>query len=128
MKRLFKDQIKKVDAHHIQVFGPINTNVFDVDGSKSSQFISGLLMMSPLLKKDVEIRVIYDETSLSYVNMTLDVMKQFGVHVEKRDRTYVIDRNQQYMPTSLSIEGDYSHKQHFSSGRHHRKKDTYNWT
>lgn len=105
---LFKDQIKKIDAQHLQVFGPINTNVFDVDGSKSSQFISGLLMMSPLLKKDVEIRVIKDETSSSYVNLTLDVMKQFGVHVEKRDRTYVIAKNQQYIPTTLSIEGDYS--------------------
>ncbi len=105
---LFKDQIKKIDAQHLQVFGPINTNIFEVDGSKSSQFISGLLMMSPLLKKDVEIRVMKDETSSSYVNMTLDVMKQFGVHVEKRDGTYMIAKNQQYMPTTLFIEGDYS--------------------
>ncbi len=105
---LFKDQIKKVDTHHLQVFGPINTNVFDVDGSKSSQFISGLLMMSPLLKKDVEIHVIHGETSSSYVNMTLDVMKQFGVHVKKLDCTYIIAKNQQYMPTTISIEGDYS--------------------
>lgn len=107
-EHLFKDQIKKIDTHHLQVSGPITSSNFEVDGSKSSQFISGLLMMSPLLNRDIKINIIKDETSSSYVNMTLDVMKQFGVQVKKIDRTYVIDKEQRYIPTSLTIEGDYS--------------------
>lgn len=105
---LFENQIKRLNHEQIEVSGPITDQIFHVDGSKSSQFISGLLMMSPLLNKDVEIKVINEITSESYINMTIDMMKHFGVVVTKHNNAYLIFQGQQYQASSITIEGDYS--------------------
>lgn len=105
---LFENQLKRLNHEQIEVRGPIKKQTFHVDGSKSSQFISGLLMMSPLLNKDVEIKVINEITSESYIEMTIDVMQHFGVVVTKHHQSYLISQGQTYQPTSITIEGDYS--------------------
>ncbi len=105
---LFKDQIKRLNHTQLEVKGPIHEHHFKVDGSKSSQFISGLLMMSPLLNRDVTIEIEHTLTSKSYVDMTLDIMKHFGVHVHVDQRTYTISKTASYQPSSIEIEGDYS--------------------
>lgn len=105
---LFENQLKRLNHEQIEVSGPIKNQIFHVDGSKSSQFISGLLMMSPILNKDVEIKVMNDITSESYIEMTIDVMKHFGVVVTKHNNSYLISQGQQYQASSITIEGDYS--------------------
>ena len=105
---LFKNQIKRLNHTQLEVKGPIHDHHFKVDGSKSSQFISGLLMMSPRLSSDVTIEIEHALTSKSYVNMTIDIMKHFGVHVHVDQHTYTISKTASYQPRSIDIEGDYS--------------------
>lgn len=105
---LFKNQIRRIHPQQIEVLGPIQSHDFQVDGSKSSQFISGLLMMSPLLDEDVNINITKDITSQSYIDMTIEVMRKFGVEVFEKDHTYYISKKQNYHPTTITIEGDYS--------------------
>jgi 3-phosphoshikimate 1-carboxyvinyltransferase len=105
---LFKNQIKRLDKEQIEVRGPITDQTFHVDGSKSSQFVSGLLMMSPLLNKDVEIKMINEISSESYIEMTIEIMKHFGVAINKNNHSYFIHKGQNYQPSTITIEGDYS--------------------
>ncbi len=105
---LFKNQIKRLNHTQLEVKGPIHDHHFKVDGSKSSQFISGLLMMSPRLSRDVTIEIEHALTSKSYVDMTIDIMKHFGVHVHVDQHTYTISKTASYQPRSIDIEGDYS--------------------
>ena len=105
---LFENQIKRLNHTQLEVKGPIHDHHFKVDGSKSSQFISGLLMMSPRLSRDVTIEIEHALTSKSYVDMTIDIMKHFGVHVHVDQHTYTISKTASYQPRSIEIEGDYS--------------------
>jgi 3-phosphoshikimate 1-carboxyvinyltransferase len=77
-----------------------------VDASKSSQFLSALLMVAPLADDEVEI-VAMPITSRPYVDLTLSVMNAFGISVELRgDDTFRIPGGQRYRPRSYAIEPD----------------------
>jgi 3-phosphoshikimate 1-carboxyvinyltransferase len=77
-----------------------------VDASKSSQFLSALLMVAPLAEGDVEI-VATQITSRPYVDLTLAVMNAFGIAVELRgDDTFRIPGGQRYRGRGFAIEPD----------------------
>jgi 3-phosphoshikimate 1-carboxyvinyltransferase len=77
-----------------------------VDASKSSQFLSALLMVAPLAESDVEI-VATQITSRPYVDLTLAVMNAFGISVELRGNdTFRIPGGQRYRARSYLIEPD----------------------
>lgn len=80
-----------------------------VDGSFGSQFITGLLLAAPYAQKDVIINV-SNPTSLPYINMTISIMKQFGVEVEANDNyTYFkVKAGQKYNLNKYEVEGDWS--------------------
>src|SRR5690606_7561807 len=46
--------------------------------------------------------------SKGYVDLTLDVIKQFGIHIESNDDGFFIPGNQKYLPHDATVEGDYS--------------------
>lgn len=88
--------------------GPLKSGLFTLDGSISSQFISGLLMSAPLIG-GAEIAVLPPYQSQSYVRLTADMMKTFGVHIEEpSENGYRITPDQHYQPASVSIEADWS--------------------
>ncbi|MEG2287300.1 MAG: 3-phosphoshikimate 1-carboxyvinyltransferase, partial [Ruthenibacterium sp.] len=64
----------------ITLRGPLPAGEYAVDGSVSSQFISGLLFALPLLDGDSVIRIAPPFESRSYVDLTLRAMADFGVH------------------------------------------------
>ena len=96
------------------VRGRLQAGEFSLAGNVSSQFITGLLLALPLLDGDSVLRLTTRLESAGYVDMTLDVIRRFGieVNVEKSDEgfeIYEIPGNQQYMePDGLTIEGDWS--------------------
>jgi 3-phosphoshikimate 1-carboxyvinyltransferase len=74
----------------------------------SSQFLSGLLMASPLSENPVEIQI-EGSHGLSYIEMTGQMMEQFGIKVEKSPKgAYLIEKNQSYHPLTYQIEPDVS--------------------
>lgn len=54
-----------------------------VAGSISSQYLSGLLMMAPAAKQETTIQVIGELVSRPYIDMTLEVMRAFGAHIDE---------------------------------------------
>ena len=79
-----------------------------INGSVSSQFVSALLMISPIID-GVTIEVSGNQISKSYIDITISMMKDWGVEVENFDyKKYVIAKNQNYKMKKYIIEGDYS--------------------
>ncbi len=97
------------DGESITVKGPLQGGEFTAPGNISSQFISGLLFALPLLKKDSRIKITPPIESRSYIEMTLDAVKQFGICATwEDDYTIFIKGNQTYRPQNLTVEGDWS--------------------
>ena len=79
-----------------------------ISNDVSSQFISGMLFVLPLLKEDSEIVVTSQFESKSYVQMTIKVLKVFNIEMTMKNNTISIPGNQTYLPTVYHIENDYS--------------------
>lgn len=93
----------------LKLKGALKGGEYKVRGDVSSQFITGLLLALPLLKCDSKIVVTTKLESKSYVDMTLEVLKQFGVNVLNNNyQEFIIKGNQQYKACSYQAEGDYS--------------------
>ncbi len=89
----------------------------EISGKKSSQFVSSLLLAGPYAKKDMQIVVVGDLVSRPYVDMTLDVMRGFGVEVSRDGyRFFGIKAGQGYRPCQFSVEGDVSNASYFWAG------------
>lgn len=89
--------------------GRLSAGRFELPGDVSSQFVTGLLLALPLLAGDSEIVMTSPMESRPYVDITLDVMKHFGVAVDNDGYTcFKIKGGQRYCPGNLRVEGDYS--------------------
>ncbi len=85
-----------------------------IDCSKSSQYLSSLLMMGPLLEKGLDINLASDPVSSPYIELTIDIMKQFGVNACQINKTnYTVDGQQSYQPGSFFVEPDLSNAGYF---------------
>ena len=85
-----------------------------LSGAKSSQFLSSLLMVSPYAREDVTIEVEGELPSIPYVDISLDVMQQFGVLVECVARKrFTVKAGQRYKPTEFFVEPDASGASYF---------------
>jgi 3-phosphoshikimate 1-carboxyvinyltransferase len=83
-------------------------------GSRSSQYLSSILMVSPLAKNDVKIEITGGLVSKPYVDMTIDSMVQFGACVDRRDyEIFEVYGNQVYQGRDLEIEADASNASYF---------------
>lgn len=100
----------------LTIKGKITSGDFYMPGNISSQFISGLLLALPLLEASSKIILTSQLQSCSYVDMTIDCMKSFGVVIEKTAYGYYVEGNQKYTNSSYSVEGDYSNAAFFLCG------------
>jgi 3-phosphoshikimate 1-carboxyvinyltransferase len=92
----------------LRIKGPVKAGKIRIDGSLSSQLLTGLLITLPVLNGDSEIRV-DNLKSRPYIDMTLAVMKSFGVEVEHHDyEVFNVRGGQKYRPVRYNIEGDWS--------------------
>lgn len=95
--------------------GQFQPGKFTLDGSVSSQFITGLLYTLPLLEGDSEITVTEPFESRSYVELTLQTLGDFGVNITWKDKnTLQIPGNQQFSPQNYRVEGDCSQAAFFA--------------
>jgi len=93
----------------LTVRGPLRGGEALVDGSKGSQFLTGLLMSLPLTEGESLLEV-QELRSIPYIDLTLDVMRHFGVTAEHDSQysRFRIPGNQQYRAAEMEIEGDWS--------------------
>ncbi|MCL2159437.1 MAG: 3-phosphoshikimate 1-carboxyvinyltransferase, partial [Oscillospiraceae bacterium] len=90
------------------ITGRLLPGKFFVPGNISSQYITGLMLALPLLGEDSEIALTSPLESEPYANLTIDVLKSFGVKIEKTAGGYFVPGNQKYQNADFAVEGDYS--------------------
>ena len=93
----------------LYVKGPLVPRDIEVDGSLSSQFLTGLLMAYGAAgATGVSIKV-NNLTSKPYIDLTLDVMRRFGVQVEQENyQVFHFHQTAGYQPATYTVEGDWS--------------------
>ncbi len=92
----------------LTVSGPLKGGTYPLRGDVSSQFITGLLYALPLAPNDSEIVLTSHLESVGYVDLTLDVLKKFGIKIIPTPTGYKIPGNQVYQPGNYKVEGDFS--------------------
>ena len=114
-QKIYKDIFSKQNLlfeqseEKISIKGSLKPGYYEINGDISSQFISGLLFTLPLLESDSTIKIIPPFESKSYVNLTIDVLKNFGINVYFQDEnTIYIKGKQKYSPCNYTVEGDFS--------------------
>lgn len=102
----------------LQIYGGFRGGAILLDGSRSSQFLSALLMAAPLAEHDTEITLSDKQVSQPYVSMTLNMMRVFGVVVDRPDhQKFIIKGKQNYRAVDeYFIEGDASGASYFLAG------------
>ncbi len=86
----------------------------NIRGDVSSQFISSLLIAAPYAKSDVELKITTPLKSKPYVDITLDLMKSFGVSVQNDGyKKFKVECGKTYTGKEYTVEGDYSSGAYF---------------
>ena len=102
------------DKDSLVVGGKIDMINGAIDGSISSQFISGLLFILALRRNDTTLRI-KSLQSRPYVLLTIEVLKCFGIHINYNDclRKIKVPGNQIYRPAMEESSGDFSQAANF---------------
>lgn len=94
--------------------GRLQSGTFALAGNVSSQFVTGLLFALPLLNGDSVIHILPPVESYAYIEMTLSVLRIFGIEVTKQGDSFYIKGNQAYRaPETVTVEGDWSNAAFF---------------
>ena len=103
--------IRVNDSFPIEIEGKLQRGKYTVDGSVSSQFITGLLLALPQAGGG-EIEVTGSLQSRSYIDITISVMKKFGVEVTEKGNTFIVP-DEKFKASYLRAEGDWSNSAFF---------------
>ena len=83
-------------------------------GDKSSQYLTSILLSAPYFKNDTCVHIQGDLTSKSYADITLDIMKTFGVHVENKSyQHFKVKAGDHYKAQTYQVESDWSSASYF---------------
>lgn len=88
--------------------GQLQSGRFYIAGDISSQFITGLLYALPLLNGNSEIILTSPLESRPYIDLTIQVLNQFGIEILSLEDSFFIKGNQKFVATDFEVEGDYS--------------------
>lgn len=92
----------------LKVKGRLKSGEYEIRGDISSQFITGLIFALSVTEGDSVIKIIPPFESKSYVLVTLECLKKFGVDIELDGLNVRIKGGQKYSVRSITVEGDYS--------------------
>ncbi|EGL2103101.1 3-phosphoshikimate 1-carboxyvinyltransferase [Salmonella enterica] len=109
------DYLEQENYPPLRLRGGFTGGDIEVNGSVSSQFLTALLMTAPLASKDTIIRVKGELVSKPYIDITLNLMKTFGVEIANHHyQQFVVKGGQQYhSPGRYLVEGDASSASYF---------------
>lgn len=92
----------------LRIFGSaLQGGEISLAGGVSSQYISALLMIAPLMEKGLTLHLEGNIISRPYINLTLQLMEQFGVKATWNGQTIKI-LPQEYKPIRFTVESDWS--------------------
>jgi len=102
------DYLEKEDFPPLKIHGKkLQGGEIKIDGSISSQYISALLMLAPVMQNGLRLNIQGELISKPYVKMTLEMMRQFGIQSEWTDK-YIDIRPQPYQAIGFQVESDWS--------------------
>ncbi|EAB9373797.1 3-phosphoshikimate 1-carboxyvinyltransferase [Salmonella enterica subsp. enterica serovar Llandoff] len=109
------DYLEQENYPPLRLRGGFTGGDIEVDGSVSSQFLTALLMTAPLAPEDTTIRVKGELVSKPYIDITLNLMKTFGVEITNHHyQQFAVKGGQQYhSPGRYLVEGDASSASYF---------------
>ena len=92
----------------IKVKGPLKGGKTTIDGSVSSQFLTGLLIALPCCNNDSEL-IVKDLKSSPYIDMTIETLEKFGITIKNYNyKRFLIKGGQKYKSCNFIVEGDWS--------------------
>lgn len=92
----------------LRIQGPMRGGRASIDGSVSSQLLTGLLMALPLCEQDSVLEV-KNLKSKPYIDVTLEVLSAFGIRIQNQNyESFIIPGKQRYRACTFAIEGDWS--------------------
>ena len=92
----------------LKINSQLKAGRFELRGDISSQYVTGLLLALPLLNENSEIVLTSPLQSKPYVDMTVKVLKDYGIEVEETENGYFIKGSQKYKVRDYRVEGDWS--------------------
>ncbi|MDO6446072.1 3-phosphoshikimate 1-carboxyvinyltransferase [Colwellia sp. 1_MG-2023] len=110
------DYLENPDYPPVKINGKALTgSEVSIDGSISSQFLTAILMITPLLTTDTQINIEGDLVSKPYIDITLNIMSRFGVEVQNNNyQSFTVKGNQIYQAVDkYMVEGDASSASYF---------------
>jgi len=110
------EYLENKDYPPVKIMGKALTgNTVSIDGSISSQFLTAILMIAPLLTTDTSIAIEGELVSKPYIDITLDIMARFGIEVQNNDyKSFTVKGNQSYQSVEkYMVEGDASSASYF---------------
>ncbi|EAR9310146.1 3-phosphoshikimate 1-carboxyvinyltransferase [Salmonella enterica] len=109
------DYLEQENYPPLRLRGGFTGGDVEVDGSVSSQFLTALLMTAPLAPKDTIIHVKGELVSKPYIDITLNLIKTFGVEIANHHyQQFIVKGGQQYQsPGRYLVEGDASSASYF---------------
>lgn len=100
---------REEDGLPLKVSGKLTSGTYRVRGDISSQFITGLLFSLPILEGNSRIQITTKLESKGYIDLTLDILKDFGIEIENNNyKEFNIRGAQKYNCRNYYVEGDYS--------------------
>lgn len=93
----------------ISLRGFLKAGKYSLSGRVSSQYTTGMLLASPMLKGSTEIQIHGEMESKGYIDLTIEAMTQFGVKVERAGYNHFVTYSSEgYKAAKVAVEGDYS--------------------
>lgn len=99
----------KKEKDSLYIDGNLKSGVYEIPGNISSQFITGMLFALTLVEEDSIIKISEKIESKSYIDITLECLKDFGIKIENNNyREFIIKGNQKYKSIEYTVESDFS--------------------
>ena len=102
------EYVEKEGFPPLRIFGSaLRGGEISLAGGVSSQYISALLMIAPMMEEGLTLHLEGTIISKPYINLTLQLMAQYGVRAEWNGQTITV-RPQEYHPIPFTVESDWS--------------------
>lgn len=102
-----------VQGEYFVADGKFDKDLYRLGGNVSSQFITGMLLALARTGGRKKIEIIGQLTSAPYVNITREVMKEYGVKTDYKDNVFTVNAPNGFVPQNTVAQGDYSQSAFF---------------
>lgn len=93
----------------LNIVGTLKPDLYRIPGNISSQFITGLLFALPLLSSDSIIEITSPLESKGYIDLTLQILKLYGIQIINHEyKQFIVRGRQEYQATDYRVEADFS--------------------